>query len=84
MKYQDIQAMSIEELESELADAIETIGRLELDHAVKGLENPLEIRNARRAIAQMKTEVRARELKEGGEALTNKRTKIRLRRKLNK
>ena len=77
MKYQDIQAMSIEELQSELADALESINRLELDHAVKGLENPLEIRNARKAIAQMKTEVRAREIKEGGEVLQANRTKIR-------
>lgn len=84
MKYQDIQAMSIEELQSELADALETMNRYELDHAVKGLENPLEIRNARRAIAQMKTEVRARTIKEGGKALHSKRSKIRLRRKLNK
>ena len=84
MKYQDIQAMSIEELHSELADATETLGRLNLDHAVKGLENPLELRNVRKAVAQMKTEVRSRELVEGGDAVLNKRTKIRLRRKINK
>lgn len=84
MKYQDIQAMSAEELQKELVDATETLGRLTLDHAVKGLENPLELRNVRKAIAQMKTEARSRQLKEGGEAVLNKRTKIRLRRKLNK
>lgn len=84
MKYQDIQAMSIEELQSELTDAQETMSRLKLDHAVKGLENPLEIRNVRRAIAQMQTEIRKRKMDEGGEELQNSRTKIRLRRKLNK
>ena len=84
MKYQDIQAMSIEELQSELSDATETLGRLTLDHAVKGLENPLELRNVRKAIAQLKTEARSRQLIEGGDAVLNKRTKIRLRRKLNK
>lgn len=84
MKYQDIKAMPIEELQSELSDAMEAINRYELDHAVKGLENPLEIRNARRSIAQMKTEVRARELNEGGAEMLKKRSKIRLRRKINK
>ncbi len=84
MKYQDIQAMSIEELQSELADAAEVLTRLNLDHAVKGLENPLEIRNVRKAISQLKTEVRSRQIQEGGEELQKKRTKIRLRRKLNK
>jgi len=84
MKYQDIKAMSDEELQSEMMDASEAMLRLNLDHAVKGLENPLEIRNARRAYAQMSTEVRRRELEAGGQELQNKRNKIRLRRKLNK
>lgn len=84
MKYQDIKAMSIEELQSELADATESINRYELDHAVKGLENPLEIRNVRRTIAQLKTEVRARAIKEGGDVLHKNRSRIRLRRKINK
>ncbi len=76
--------MSDEELQSELMDAAESMTRLNLDHAVKGLENPLELRNVRRAYAQMKTEVRRRELEAGGAELLNKRSKIRLRRKLNK
>ena len=84
MKYQDIQAMSDEELQAELTEASETMHRLNLDHAVKGLENPLEIRNVRKVIAQMKTEVRKRELTAGGVDMQNKRSKIRLRRKLNK
>lgn len=84
MKYQDIQAMSDEELQAEMLDAAEAMTRLNLDHAVKGLENPLEIRNARRAYAQMKTEVRKRELNQGGAELLKNRSKIRLRRKLNK
>lgn len=84
MNYQDIKAMSNEELAAELAEAREAMTRLNLDHAVKGLENPLEIRNVRRAVAQMNTEVRARELAEGGDAVWNKRDKIRRRRKSNK
>lgn len=84
MNYQDIKAMSNEELAAELAEARESMTRLNLDHAVKGLENPLELRNVRRAVAQMNTEVRAREIAEGGDALWNKRDKIRRRRKSNK
>ena len=84
MKYQDIQAMSIEELQSELADAADHMARLKLDHAVKGLENPLRIRTVRRSIAQMKMELRKRELIEGGEALAEKRLKIRHRRRSKK
>ena len=84
MKYQDIQAMSIEELQSELADATEALMRLKLDHAVKGLENPLELRNVRRVISRLKTEERSRQIEDGGESLQNNRSKIRQRRKSNK
>ena len=38
--------------------------QMKFDHAVKGLANPLEIRDLRRKIARFQTEVRQRELAE--------------------
>ncbi|MEL6719201.1 MAG: 50S ribosomal protein L29, partial [Bacteroidota bacterium] len=53
---------SVEDLRSEL-EALEVgFQKLKFDHATKGLENPLDLRNYRRDIARIKTELRKREL----------------------
>ena len=38
--------------------------KLEFDHTLKGLENPLALKEVRRDIARMKTELRRREIAE--------------------
>jgi len=37
---------------------------MKMNHAISPLENPLEIRNTRRTIARLKTELRRRQLEE--------------------
>jgi len=38
--------------------------KLEFDHTLKGLENPLALKEVRRDVARMKTELRRREIAE--------------------
>lgn len=57
-----------DELKSELAGAEESYTNLYFEHATKGLENPIVLRNIRRDIARIKTELRARSLKENASA----------------
>ncbi len=79
-KYQEIQGLSIEELNTELAELQEEYQKLQFDHATTGLDNPLVIRERRREIARVKTELRKREMGEMSEAQLAKRSKIRQRR----
>ena len=72
----------------EVADMLAHIGSLELefqqmkfDHAVKGLANPLELRDLRRKIARFHTEVRQRELAEMSPEQLEMRSKLRARRR---
>ena len=83
-KFNELQNFSDEDLLNELKDAKSEYDSLKFDHAVTGLENPLTLRNMRRDIARLNTEVRRRELTSFTEEQLNKRDRIKLRRKLNK
>ena len=54
---------------------------MKYDHASKGLENPTEIKALKKKIAQFRTEIRSREIKEMTPEQLKKRSRIRLRRK---
>lgn len=60
----ELKNMSLEDLTSELAQATTDFGKMKYDHAVKGLDNPLELRHARRDVARIHTEIRRREVAE--------------------
>ena len=62
MKQKEITQMSISELQERLNDEKGQLVKLELNHTVSPIENPLKIRSTRRAIARLKTEMRKREL----------------------
>ncbi len=83
-KYLELKEFSVEELNKELAEAQKEYAGMKFDHAVTGLENPISIRNLRRDIARIKTEIRRREVESMTEVELAKRDKIRRRRKLNK
>ena len=63
MKAQDIHGMTNDELVTKLADLKEELFNLQFRHATGQLENPVVIRNTKRDIARIKTEIRAREIK---------------------
>ncbi len=63
MKDNNFHNMTDTELESKLKDLKSELFNLRFRHASGQLENPLSIRNCKRDIARVNTELRARELK---------------------
>ncbi len=80
-KYTELIDMTAEQLKSEYDLTAASYHKMKIDHAIRGLENPLTLREARRDVARLATEIRRREL-EGVDSST--RTKIRARRRRNK
>lgn len=62
-KSQQLQDMTDQDLQNELKEISTQYQKLQFDHAIKGLDNPIALREIRRDIARLKTEVRSRELK---------------------
>lgn len=79
----DLQGFSDEDLLNELKESEAQFQKMRFDHAIKGLENPLTIRMARRDIARLNTEIRRRELAKASEFEVAMRDKIRNRRRNN-
>ena len=82
-KFLELQEMSDADLTSEL-DAITTqYNKMKFDHAIKGLDNPISLREVRRDVARIKSEIRRRELTAMDESQLAKRSRIRNRRRNN-
>ena len=64
MKQEVIQELGLDELRERLEEERKQLIKLKLNHAVSPLENPNKIKNYRRTIARMETELRRRELEE--------------------
>lgn len=79
-KFLELQEFTDADLEGELAQLEVQYQKLRFDHALKGLDNPLNIREMRRDIARVKTEIRRREVTLMDEAGLQSRSKIRARR----
>ncbi len=61
MKQSEIKELSVEELREKVAEYKKQQADLKMAHAVTPLENPLQIRNARRTLARLSTELTKRE-----------------------
>ena len=57
MKQKEIKILSDDELKDKLNSIIVNLYNIKSTHAVSPLENPLEIRNLKRTIARLKTEI---------------------------
>lgn len=80
-KFIELQDFTVEQLNSELDQTVKQYQKLEFDHTLKGLENPLALKEVRRDIARLKTEIRRREIAEMSEdQLANRTKKIQRRR----
>ena len=64
MKQQEIKEMATADLRARLAQMEKDYRQLTINHAVTPLDNPAQITADRRAIARVKTELRAREIQE--------------------
>ncbi|SFV29106.1 50S ribosomal protein L29 [Thermoflavifilum thermophilum] len=58
----DLKALSDQDLEQKIAEETLHLKRLKFSHAISPLENPMSIRQTRREIARLKTELRRRQL----------------------
>jgi len=57
MKQKEITILTDDELNDKLGAFQKNLHNMKLTHAVSPLENPLQIRNIRRTIARLKTEL---------------------------
>ncbi|NNE30577.1 MAG: 50S ribosomal protein L29 [Saprospiraceae bacterium] len=80
-KYLELQELSDAELAAELKETQNQFQKMRFDHAIKGLDNPIVLRDIRRDIARLNTEVRKRELSQASEEVVAKRDQIRRRRR---
>lgn len=64
MKQQVIRELSTSEMKERLVEEQQQLVKLKLNHAVSPIENPQKIKEQRRTVARLKTELRMRELKE--------------------
>ena len=57
-----IQGLSVEDLTARIKEDELRLKKLEFGHAISPLENPMSIRNLRRELARLKTELRKKQL----------------------
>lgn len=57
MKQKDIEALSIQELKEKLQDEKGSLEKMRLNHKISPVENPMTIRNARKLVARLSTEL---------------------------
>lgn len=62
MKIKEVRELETKDLVEKLENAVAALNTKKLNHQITPLENPSEIKAARRDIARMKTELRQREL----------------------
>jgi large subunit ribosomal protein L29 len=62
MKIKEIRELDTKNLVEKLETAVDNLNQMKLNHAITPLENPSQIKAARREIARMKTELHQREL----------------------
>ncbi|MBO2524521.1 MAG: 50S ribosomal protein L29 [Bacteroidales bacterium] len=64
MKQQVIRELSTPEVKERLVEEKQQLVKLKLNHAVSPIENPQKIKEQRKTVARLMTELRMRELKE--------------------
>jgi large subunit ribosomal protein L29 len=62
MKIKEVKELETKELVEKLESAKASLDTMKLNHNISPLENPSQIKAARRDIARMMTELRSREL----------------------
>lgn len=80
-KYLELQDYSDADLAAELANMEKSYQKQQFDHAIKGLDDPLTLREKRRDIARLHTEIRRREVNAMTPEEKAGRSKIRQRRR---
>jgi large subunit ribosomal protein L29 len=61
MKNGDIKGLTLAELNEKIGSESEALRKLKFAHRVSAIENPMRIKETRRLIARLKTELKAKE-----------------------
>ena len=64
MKQAVVKELSTSELSERLEEEKKQLQKLKFNHSVSQLENPMKIKNYKKTVARIQTEIRARVLKE--------------------
>ena len=64
MKQKEVKELSIDELSEKLLSYQKELSELKMTHAISPIENPMQIKNLRRTIARINTELTARSIQE--------------------
>jgi len=80
-KHIELKEMSDSDLKDELKQINVQYQKLSFDHTIKGLDNPIILKNTKRDVARVQTEIRRREVAAMTPEQLAKRSKIRQRRK---
>lgn len=78
---EDLKQLSVSDLASKVTEIEANMKQMSFDHAIKGLPNPIVLRDTRKNLARVKTEIRGRELAELDAVDLGKRDRLRFRRK---
>lgn len=62
MENSEIKGLSLEELKSKLVAEKEALGKLKFAHAITPIENPMRLKEAKKLVARLNTEIRAKQL----------------------
>lgn len=68
MKNSEVKEMSLKDLKERIESEKETLVRMKMNHVVSPLDNPIKLRESKRNVARLLTELRNRELNPGGES----------------
>ena len=64
MKQKEVKELSIDELSEKLLSFQKELSDLKMTHVISPIENPMQIKNLRRTIARINTELTARSIQE--------------------
>jgi len=64
MKQKEVKELSIDELSEKLLSFQKELSELKMTHAISPIENPMQIKNLRRTIARINTELTVRSVQE--------------------
>ena len=64
MKQKEVKELSIDELNEKLVSFQKELSDLKMTHAISPIENPMQIKNLRRTIARINTELTVRPIQE--------------------
>ncbi len=62
MKNSDIKALTVAELKDKIASEKDALRKIQFAHKISSIENPMRIRENRKLIARLKTELRAKDI----------------------